>query len=396
MRGYPYLIENLPERRGKRLRRIDPRKGEFDERWLQDILIAYPDLLPTAEIEPIFHPLLVIGREVQVAGGRIDVLYISTSGYPVIVETKLWRNPESRREVVAQVLDLSLAFSKWEYDHLEKQAQLFTGKYEGKELSFRELLEARADFSEVDYSEFRETAERNLRLGRFLVAVVGDKIHASSREILESLNRYPGLGLKFALIEIECFTFDGEEGSPLILVPRIAKKSEIIERSIVEVRISKDKEEPEVEITQDKTIKVGPIIKRPSLTELEFWDRLKLRAPKDYDKVKEFCQEYQEKELIRIVPGTNGLIFRQVLSDYNRFISLFYITTDAHINVKLQAPRQQFSSLSLDTRIVEEFGENINKVLRGFRAPIGEIDVGLFNKIVSDFTEAVNQLETGS
>lgn len=164
----------------------------------------------------------------------------------------------------------------------------------------------------------------------------------------------------------------------------------------MEVRISKDKEEPEVEITQDKTIKVGPIIKRPSLTELEFWDRLKLRAPKDYDKVKEFCQEYQEKELIKIVPGTNGLIFRQVLSDYNRFISLFYITTDAHINVKLQAPRQQFSSLSLDTRLVEEFGENINKVLRGFRAPIGEIDVGLFNKIVSDFTEAVNQLETGS
>lgn len=394
MKGHPYLIENLPERRGSRLRRIDPRKGEFDERWLQDILIKYPDLLPTAEIEPVFHPLLVIGREVQVARGRIDVLYISTSGYPVIVETKLWRNPESRREVVAQVLDLSLAFSKWDYDTLEKQAQLFTAKSEDKGLSLRELLEARADMPEVDYNEFRETAERNLNLGRFLVAVVGDKIHASSREILDSLNQYPQLGLQFALIEIECFSLNGEESSPLLLVPRIAKRSEIIERSIVEIRIRKDKEEPEVEITQDKTREVGRTIKRPSLTEADFWERLKQKAPKDYDKVKKFHEEYQERESIEIVPGTNGLIFRQLLSDYDRFISLFYITTDAHINVKLQAPRQQFSSLALDTRIVEEFGENINKVLRGFRAPIGEIDVGLFNKTVLNFMEKVNHLES--
>ena len=37
--------------------------------------------------------------------GAIDNLYLRTAGYLVVVETKLWRNPQGRREVVSQVLD---------------------------------------------------------------------------------------------------------------------------------------------------------------------------------------------------------------------------------------------------------------------------------------------------
>jgi RecB family endonuclease NucS len=118
MRAHPYLIDKTLRGKERRLENIDPRAKDFDEKWLQDLLIRHPDLLPTGEIEPIFHPLMVIGREVIVDQGRIDVLYVSPNGYPVIIETKLWRNPEAKREVVAQVLDLALAFSKWNCDQV--------------------------------------------------------------------------------------------------------------------------------------------------------------------------------------------------------------------------------------------------------------------------------------
>ncbi|MBW1854259.1 MAG: hypothetical protein JRJ00_06210 [Deltaproteobacteria bacterium] len=92
----------------------------------------------------------------------------------MIVETKLWKNPESRREVVAQVLDMALAFSKWDFEQLENQTKSFTSKSHGREFGLEKLLEKEFGQAEFEYSEFRDSAEKNLELGRFLVAVVGD------------------------------------------------------------------------------------------------------------------------------------------------------------------------------------------------------------------------------
>jgi hypothetical protein len=44
-------------------------------------------------------------RRPRIADFPADNLYLSTGGYPVLVETKLWRNPQARREVVSQALD---------------------------------------------------------------------------------------------------------------------------------------------------------------------------------------------------------------------------------------------------------------------------------------------------
>ena len=45
-----------------------------------------------------------------------------------MVETKLCRNPEAKREAVAQVLDMALAFSKWEFEQLEEEVKSYTSK----------------------------------------------------------------------------------------------------------------------------------------------------------------------------------------------------------------------------------------------------------------------------
>jgi hypothetical protein len=383
MKAHPYLIKDSPKAKGIRLERIDPREKKFDEKWLQDLIIQHPDLLPTGEIEAIFEPLVLMGREIPISGGRIDILFMTPHGYPVIVETKLWRNPESRRDVVGQVLDFAFALSKWDFDRLNDGIKQHSTKGLKRGQNIRALMKKHLETHQIGFDEFKERVEKNLRLGRFLVAVVGDRIRSSSRDILEGLNRYPGLGIELTMIELECFSVDQKKDTSMLIVPRIAKETEIIERSIVEVNVLHEGK-PSVAIEQVKTEKSGKI----TLTESEFWDHLRKKAPQNYDKIKTLYEMFQNEPLIEIKPGTNGLVFRRIIPESNRFIGLFFITTDSAINVKVQAPRLQFKSLGFNQKPVEEYGKKVKEVLNGkFRAIIDEVNISKFKKVVHDFID---------
>ena len=58
--------------------------------------------------------------EIETGAGPADILYLTPSGQVVVVETKLWRNPEARREVVGQILDCARQLTGWSFDVLEK------------------------------------------------------------------------------------------------------------------------------------------------------------------------------------------------------------------------------------------------------------------------------------
>jgi hypothetical protein len=94
----------------------------FDERFVQDIVFAHPDSLPIAEIDRAYEGLIPVCKELYTAGGYIDVLYVTPTGRLVILEAKLWRNPEARRKVVAQILDYAKELSSWSYEDLNATA----------------------------------------------------------------------------------------------------------------------------------------------------------------------------------------------------------------------------------------------------------------------------------
>ena len=54
-----------------RPRRISFTERPFDEGWLQNLIEANPELLPVADIEPAFSPLVSVGREDR-CGGPLD------------------------------------------------------------------------------------------------------------------------------------------------------------------------------------------------------------------------------------------------------------------------------------------------------------------------------------
>lgn len=89
----------------KRMFFVSPKEKMFHESRLQELLILNPSLLPSEEVDESWENLIPLGREVSVTAGAIDNLYITSEGLICLVETKLWRNPEAHRTVVAQILD---------------------------------------------------------------------------------------------------------------------------------------------------------------------------------------------------------------------------------------------------------------------------------------------------
>lgn len=76
----------------------------FNEAWLQNVLYSNPTCLPIRDIDASISPLIPVCRELMTLAGPADILYVTPTGKLVIVETKLYRNPEARRTVVASYL----------------------------------------------------------------------------------------------------------------------------------------------------------------------------------------------------------------------------------------------------------------------------------------------------
>lgn len=101
----------------------------------------------------------------------------------------------------------------------------------------------------------------------------------------------------------------------------------------------------------------------------------------------------REDPFIEISPGVNGLRFRKTLQQSNQRVSLFFITTDSSVHVRLQAPRQQFQSLGFDVKIVEKFGAKVKETLNGFSALIEKVDSEAFKKALDDFITDLHEQE---
>ena len=87
----------------------------FKENFLQQLIMSNPSVLPVKDMLPTTAALISLGREIAVGiggqSGFIDNLLVTNEGRLVLVETKLWRNPESTREVIMQTLQYGMALS---------------------------------------------------------------------------------------------------------------------------------------------------------------------------------------------------------------------------------------------------------------------------------------------
>jgi hypothetical protein len=234
------------------LRRLDFADKSLDENWLQQLLYDHPALIPVREIEPVFDGLIALGREIPTHGaGRIDNLYCNADGYLTIVETKLWRNPEAQRRVVAQILDYAKQVATWTYGDLERAVATARGISEGNEQGSLLALVRKSTDGNVEESEFADTVSRTLASGTFLLLIVGDGIREGLERLSEFIQQAPRLGFTLGLVEIGVFQATRDGKGPLYVQPRIVARTREVTRAVVRVDLSSTPPDVVVDLPRD-------------------------------------------------------------------------------------------------------------------------------------------------
>lgn len=218
-----------------------PKRVPFDDRkfkegWLQALIETSPEVLPVSEIEPVFAPLVSIGREVPTRVGALDNLFISPQGYLTIAETKLWRNPEARRQVVGQIIDYASELSQWTYDDLEREVKKYNQKCRNHNSGLLETMR-------LHWPEIQESSEatvidgimRNMRRGRFLLLLVGDGIREDVERMADFLTRTPQMHFTLALVELQVYEVDIAGDQSILVVPQLVTRTREITRAVVRV-----------------------------------------------------------------------------------------------------------------------------------------------------------------
>lgn len=219
---------------------------QFDESWLQQLLFAHPDLLPIADIDSTFGTLIPLAREFPVSSGYIDVLYATADGQLCLVETKLWRNPEAHRTVLAQLLDYAKDIGRLDYAEFKARIEAAASRG-GPAIDLHEMIRrflAAHDFDSVD---FEANARRALAAGDFLLLIVGDRIRPEVVLLSDIMGAAPHLEFSLALVEMNFYHVQGREAWPVLAVPSVVGRSHEVTRAVVRIRY--EEKRPEVEVT---------------------------------------------------------------------------------------------------------------------------------------------------
>jgi hypothetical protein len=238
----PYIISD-ESALGRKLIPLPKNSTEFQEDWLQRLIHNYPDILPLDYINEDYAPPISLGREIM----GIDNLLISPSGLITIVETKLWRNPESHRTIVAQILDYAKTLAKWSYKDLDHAVSSYLGKTEKTPISLYQNVKKAFSSINTDEIEFQARVQDCLSNGKFALVIVGDRIYPEATQLAEIIQPAPHMQFSLAFIELRCFKLEKDNNWPLVVVPNFIAKTKELTRAVVKVIYEERKPEIQVE-----------------------------------------------------------------------------------------------------------------------------------------------------
>jgi len=175
----------------------------------------------------MFSRPVPICTELNTPAGQIDNFMVTPSGLPVLVECKLWRNPEARREVVSQILDYAKELSRWSSSDLQREVSHRLNR------DGNPLLDMVRDVDPtVDEQQFNDALTANLRRGRFLLLIVGDGIREGVEAIAEYLQLHAGLHFSLGLVELPIYVLPNGDR---LVAPRVLARTALVTRNVVAV-----------------------------------------------------------------------------------------------------------------------------------------------------------------
>ena len=292
------------------LKRIALDAPPYNEDWLQNLIHNYPALVPAGEVESSFDDIISVMRELPLSSGYLDNLYITPDGYPVLVEVKLWKNQESRRKVVAQILEYAKNFAEIKYEILNSEISKIRKTETWGANPLYEIVSRNVP-NPLDEATFVDRVSRNIREGRFLLLILGDGI----REDMESLANYllhHSLRYAFGIIQIKLFTMP--DGS-ILAFPDVMAKTQTIERHVTVVNT----QGADMSVSEAPTHIVTEKTEKTSISEDGFYEAMSKTSPESILWLKDFIQSLSDLQIETQVGSTekNLMLKARIGSDYS-------------------------------------------------------------------------------
>ena len=353
--GVPLFLTSIKEVGNahplNRISLTSDKESQYSEGWLQDLLFNSPDVFPIDEIDPVYSPLIPVCKELPTPAGPLDILFVNPNGLLTVVECKLWRNPEARREVVGQTLDYAKELSRWSYEDMQAAIQKRTGS------SKNPLYEIANQYDEqLDETTFVDNVSRNLKSGRFLLLVAGDGIREGVENIANFLQAYSGLHFTFALVEFPVFQLPEAVGEGWIVEPRILARTAEIERAVIRV----DHEAISVDQPEDQVVTHKSLGRRKNLSDQEYFDSIKEADQDAAALLPGFFENCEEAGLV-ITPTGASMILHWV-DDEGYKVNFGSIHADSAINTNYICYAAEEAG---DVSIGEDYLKGVADILGG-------------------------------
>lgn len=282
---------------------------------LQQLIDEKPSILPVGDFCPGVAHLFSLGREIPVnlgsSTGYIDNLLVTDDGRLVLVETKLWRNPEALREVVAQTLQYGMAISQLSPSQFEDQLRRADPK--GQRLGedqnvpryVQKLTEAGSEI-ELD-DDFEDRFDELRRAGEILLLVVGDGIRPGVERLIQWINANFGHSpCKFGLIELRFYHCGNGQR---VIVPKTLLRTREVSRHVVSIHL-RGPAKDQVTVSVNGTAKTQPVEPPPPpvpgpLTETRLTELIQAKNPPEIVELTNQLRAYlQSSRLVaRSSPG---------------------------------------------------------------------------------------------
>ncbi|KPJ58321.1 MAG: hypothetical protein AMJ46_14335 [Latescibacteria bacterium DG_63] len=317
MKGTPVVLSSSKDK-GQVLERMEVRPGdEMTEDWLQRLIFEHPTVLPASVFDDSFAPLIPLGREVGTDAGYIDNLYISPLGRITMVETKLWKNPEKHRTVVAQIIDYAKEVSRWDYDRLN-EAVLRASRAQGsrEQKSLDQLAAGYLGEAGLGITDFQERTMANLGNGEFLLLIVGDRISANVALLTEAIHGVPGLEFRLGAVELHLYRLNSGTDWPVLVIPEIVGRTVEVTRGIVKIQYVQEKPTVMVELSEEEPAAA----RRGTITPEVFLQK----TPLDLRPVYEYWLRVWASKEMSLNWGSAGLTLRVAIKGRLRTILEIY------------------------------------------------------------------------
>ena len=178
-----------------------------------------------------------MGREVYP-----DITLLTASGDVVIVEVKLFANPEMRnRSVIAQIIDYVSSISALDEQGM---ARLFSG---GKDADWAALV--RRHFpDEEDADELAAAILANAAAGDVHIVIACDKAPQGAYDLARSVSAQSHLGFSLDVLEVTPFVPADGPTDTIMYVPNVRLSTEIVARTAVNVSVDLGTQQPVVNV----------------------------------------------------------------------------------------------------------------------------------------------------